>query len=189
MNERPFPLFLRLSGRDVLLVGGGPVALEKGRALHAAGAAVRVVAPSIEGELYALVSSAEERPFRPSDIDGAWLVIAAATPAVNEAVKNAADERRVFVVAVDDRANCSAFGAAQIHRGPVSLSISSDGRAPALVALLRRGLEALLVEDVADWATLAERARQAWKEGGVPLHRRTPLLLAAINDLYARVAS
>jgi siroheme synthase-like protein len=189
MSEHAFPLFLRLSGRDVLLVGGGPVALEKGRALHVAGATVRVVSPTIEPELHALASSVEERPFRIGDIDGAWLVIAAATPEVNEVVKNAADERRIFVVAIDDLAHCSAFGAAHLRRGPVSVAISSDGRAPALVVLLRKALDALLVEDVAEWASLGERARQAWKEARVPLCRRTPLLLAAINDLYSAEGS
>jgi siroheme synthase-like protein len=179
-----FPLFLRLGGRRVLVVGGGPVALEKARALLAAGAWVTVVAPAIGAELAALVDSVERRPFEDSDLDDAWLVIAAATPAVNREVRLGAASRRVFVVAVDDVENCTAIGAAQLRRGGLTLAISSDGRAPALVALLRRALEQLLPDDVARWVDLAERSRASWKAEQLPILERRPRLLRALNALY-----
>jgi siroheme synthase-like protein len=184
VTDRSFPLFLRLSGRLVLVVGGGPVALEKARSLSAAGARLRVVAPEVNEELATLAESVERRPFEPRDLDSAWLALAAAPSDVNRAVKQAGDERQTFVVAIDDIAHCSAFGAAQLHRGPLTVAISSDGRAPALVSLLRRALEALLVDDVSTWAALAEQARRAWKSEGVPMARRAPMLLSAMNDLY-----
>lgn len=184
--QRYFPLFLHLEGRDVLVVGGGKVAHEKAAALSAAGARISVVAPEVCRELSALADTTAHRAFVDADVDGAWLVIAAATPAVNLEAKRAADARRVFVVAVDDLASCSAIGAAQLHRGGLTIAISSDGRAPGLVALLRRALEDVLPDDVAEWVGLAERLRVAWKSASVPLSDRRPLLLRALNSMYAR---
>jgi siroheme synthase-like protein len=182
-----YPLFLRLEGRSVLVVGGGPVAVEKAKALVSAGARVRVVAPEVDvalGELFG--SDVEQRAFRPSDVDDAWLVVAAAPPEVNRAVRAAADARRVFVVAVDDVEHCSAIGAAAFERGGITVALSSDGRAPALVALLRRALDSLLPADLAAWSRIAAEARPAWKAAGVPIAERRPLLLRALVALYAR---
>lgn len=181
-----FPLFLRLGARRVLVVGGGTVALEKGGALRAAGARLRVVAPEIHPDLARVADAVETRPFTEEDLDDAWLVIAAATPDVNRDVKRAADRRRVFVVAVDDVDNCSAFGAAQLRRGGLTLAISSDGRAPALVALLRRALEQVIPDEVHAWVALAEESRAACKAARVPIAERRPLLLRALNALYER---
>jgi siroheme synthase-like protein len=183
--ERPgYPLFLLLSGRKVLVVGGGAVAREKTIALREAGARVTVVAPEIDPELAALADSAVRREVTAEDVDGAWLVIAAATPEVNWFVKAAADDRRVFVVAVDDVASCSAIGAAQLRKGGLTVAISSSGRAPALVALLRRALERLIPDETEAWVALAEDARKAWKASRVPIADRRPLLLEALNAMY-----
>jgi siroheme synthase-like protein len=178
------PLFLSLEGRRVLVVGGGPVALEKARQLRDAGARIHVVAPRVEAELAALADELALRPFSASDLDDAWLVYAAAPPEVNRAVKRLADERRLFVVSVDDVASCSAFGAAVLRRGGVTVAISSDGRAPALVALLRRALEAVLPDDVERWHAVAVQEKQRWKADGVPFSARRPLLLRALVGLY-----
>jgi uroporphyrin-III C-methyltransferase/precorrin-2 dehydrogenase/sirohydrochlorin ferrochelatase len=102
------PLFLQLAGRKVVLVGAGRVALQKLRSLDAVGADVTVVAPAalpeFEGRHPALVA----RPFVPSDLDGAWLAVAAATREVNREVAAAAEARRVFVNVVDDPEAASA---------------------------------------------------------------------------------
>src|SRR5438270_8633044 len=103
------PLFLNLTGRDVLVVGGGPVATAKLRQLLAAGACVRLVAPEVTDEIAEQPITLAQRPFAPADLEGAWLVIAAATPEVNRQVADAAEPRRIFVNAVDDPANATAF--------------------------------------------------------------------------------
>jgi siroheme synthase-like protein len=185
MEAGGFPIFLRLDGRCVLVVGGGSVALEKARALALAGARVRVVAPEIHSGFDGVADTVEVRPFASADLDGAWLAIAAASPEVNREVKLAADRRRVFVVAVDDVESCSAIGAAQLRRGGLTLAISSDGRAPALVALLRRALEQVIPDDVDRWVELAERCRGEWRAAKVPFAERRPRLLRALNALYA----
>jgi siroheme synthase-like protein len=184
------PLFLKLEGKRVLLVGGGPVAAAKAGALADAGASLVVVSPAVVPALEELASArrfdVHRRPFETSDLDGAWLVVAAAPPEVNRQVAAAAAERRVFVVAVDDPASASAYGAAVLRRDGVTLAIATDGRAPALAGLLREGLDAVLPDDLQTWTLEAQRLRRAWRQAGVPIAARRPLLLDALNRLYHR---
>jgi uroporphyrin-III C-methyltransferase/precorrin-2 dehydrogenase/sirohydrochlorin ferrochelatase len=179
------PLFLKLEGRRVLVVGGGPVALGRVRQLAPTGAELVVVAPEVVPELPALASVVHRRPFRPTDLDGAWLVVAAATPEVNRTVKQEAEPRRLFVNAIDDPPSASAYAAGVIRRGGVTVAVSTDGRAPALAGLLREGIAALLPEETEAWVERAEALRDEWRQQGVPMSQRRPLLLAALEKLYA----
>ena len=185
------PLFLNLAGRRVVLVGGGTVAAAKLQQLLAARASVCVVAPEVvaaiaeAGADRAAGVSVVTREFTPSDLDGAWLVVAAATPEVNREVARAAEERRLFVNAVDDPANASAYLSGVVRREGFTLAISSNGEAPGLTALLRQGLDELLPRrDLARWLREARTQRRRWKAEGVPMDERRPLLLEAINRLY-----
>jgi uroporphyrin-III C-methyltransferase/precorrin-2 dehydrogenase/sirohydrochlorin ferrochelatase len=184
-----FPLFLKLAGRDVLVVGAGPIGTSKTRSLVEAGARVTVVAPDAEPELLELAAAGavvhHARGFVAEDLEGAWLVVAAATPEVNRAVAAAGEARRTFVLAVDDPASASAYGAGVVRRGGVTVAVSTDGRAPALAGLLREALEAVLPDELASWTTEAERLRGVWKAKGVPMAARRPMLLDALNHLYA----
>jgi uroporphyrin-III C-methyltransferase/precorrin-2 dehydrogenase/sirohydrochlorin ferrochelatase len=185
------PLFLNLAGRRVVLVGGGPVAAAKLQQLLAAQASVCVVAPQVAAAIDEAVASGANgcsilrREFAPADLDGAWLVVAAATPEVNRAVAQAAEERRVFVNAVDDPANASAYLSGVVRREGFTLAISSNGEAPGLTALLRQGLDELLPRrELARWLREARVQRRRWKAQGVPMDERRPLLLEAINRIY-----
>ena len=179
------PLFLNLFARDVVLVGGGPVATAKLRQLLAAGARVRVVAPEVTDEIGQQPVTVERRAFLPSDLDGAWLVVAAATPEVNRQVASVAEGLRIFVNAVDDPANATAFLSGVVRRDGVTVAISTSGAAPGLTALLREGIDALLPRDLAAWMAQAGVARASWRRDGVPMDARKPRLLEALNRLYA----
>jgi siroheme synthase-like protein len=186
MNEPVLlPVFLKLSGRRVLLVGGGTVAASKLGSLLAAGAHVTVVAPEVRPEIAASVASVIRRPFRSGDLDHVCFIVAAAPPEVNREVAAAADARGLFVNAVDDPANASAYLGGIVRRGGVTLAISTGGRAPALAGLLREALADVLPEDLEQWVAEAAERRRSWKAAGVPMPARRPLLLDALNRLYA----
>jgi uroporphyrin-III C-methyltransferase / precorrin-2 dehydrogenase / sirohydrochlorin ferrochelatase len=178
------PVFLTLRGRAVLLVGGGRVAAAKLQALIDTGADVRVVAPTVTDQIAAAGVAVSRRPFVPADLDGVWFVVAAATPEVNREVAAAAAERRIFVNAVDDPANASAFLSGTLRRDGVTIAISSSGEAPALTSLLREGLDAMLPPDLNRWMGTARTERTIWRDERVPFPDRKPKLLAAINALY-----
>jgi uroporphyrin-III C-methyltransferase/precorrin-2 dehydrogenase/sirohydrochlorin ferrochelatase len=164
-----FPLFLKLAGRRVVLVGSGPVAASKVDALVRAGADLRIVDPEA---------------FQPADLDGAWLVVAAATADVNRRVADAAEARHLFVNAVDDPPNASAYLGGVIRRSGVTIAISTSGEAPALAGVLREGIDALLPADLERWTACAREQRAAWKADGVPMSDRRPRLIAALKELY-----
>ena len=184
-GARLFPVFLRLEGRRVVLVGGGRVATGKLEGLLATGAAVTVVAPETSLEVDRAPVELRRRPFVASDLDGAWLVVAAATPEVNRLVREAAEERRVFVNAVDDPASASAFTGGVLRRGGITVAVSTEGRAPALAGLLREGLDALVPDEVEEWVREARSLREKQRRAGVPMPRRRPALLESLNRLYA----
>jgi uroporphyrin-III C-methyltransferase/precorrin-2 dehydrogenase/sirohydrochlorin ferrochelatase len=169
----------------VLLVGGGPVAASKLDGLLAAGAKVKVVAPEVRPEIEGSPVEVARRTFVPTDLDGVYFVISAATPAVNREVRIAAEERSLFVNAVDDVDNASLYLGGVFRRGGVTVAVSTDGRAPALAGLLREALEAVIPEEVEAWVEEASRIRAQHKADGLPMAARRPLLLEALNRLYA----
>ena len=152
------------------------MAAGKLRALVDAGARVRVVAPDVSAG-----DRARGRRHRrgavswPADLDGAWLVVAAATPEVNREVAAAAEARRLFVNAVDDPANASAFLSGTLRRDGVTIAISTSGDAPGLTALVREALDAVLPADLDRWMAEARRQRAMWRRDGVPMAERKPL--------------
>jgi siroheme synthase-like protein len=183
------PLFVKLTGRTVVLVGGGGVAAGKLQQLLAAGADIRVVAPEIGQVIEQHVGPRVDllrRDFAPTDLDGAWLVVAAATPEVNRAVAAAAVDRHIFVNAVDDPPNASAYLSGVVRRDGVTIAISTDGAAPALTALLREGVDALLPRDLSAWMDTAREQRTIWRREAVPMDARKPRLLRALNVLYRK---
>jgi siroheme synthase-like protein len=195
------PLFLNVTGRQVVLVGGGRVAAAKLRQLLAVGARVRVIAPEVSDEIISVgIDRArpgagaglarpnvevDRRAFRPSDLDDAWFVVAAATPEDNREIAAAAEQRRLFVNAVDDPANASAYLSGVVRRDGVTVAISTSGDAPALTALLREAIERLLPPDLRVWMDAARRQRVVWRRERIPMDARKPLLLDALNGLYA----
>jgi len=184
-EPRLFPVFLKLSGRPVLLVGGGRVAAAKLDALLDGGAKVTLVSPEVRPELVRPGVTVKQRDFLPEDLDGAWLAIAAAPAKVNRLVAAAAEERHVFVNAVDDPAAGSAYTGGVFRRSGATIAVSTEGRAPALAGLLREALEYVLPEDLETWIAEARTLRERQRVEGVPMNQRRPLLLQALNRLYA----
>lgn len=178
------PTFLKLSGRRVVVVGGGAVAASKLDALLRAGADLTVVAPVVDRRIRDAGVCVEARPFAPRDLDGAWFAVAAATPDVNAAVARAAEERRIFVNAVDDPAHASAYLGGVVRRAGVTIAVSTGGEAPALAGVLRETLDAVLPADITRWSDCARALRADWKRHHVPMEERRPLLVQALKGLY-----
>ncbi len=178
------PVFLKLGGRRVLLVGGGTVGAAKLDVLRRAGADVTVVAPAVHPSIRAAGVRVQARAFAESDLDAVWFVVAAATPEVNRAVSRAAERRRIFVNAVDDPPNASAYLGGVVRRSGVTVAISTNGDAPALAGLLREGLDALLPTDLDDWIETARCLRPEWKARNTPMPERRPQLLEALIGLH-----
>ncbi|GAA4900263.1 uroporphyrinogen-III C-methyltransferase [Stackebrandtia albiflava] len=141
-----YPLGLRLTGRRVLMAGGGRVALRRVPRLLEAGADVLLVAPHAHTSLQALAESGalrwERRGFTPSDLAGAWLaVVATDDPEVNEEISSLAEDARIFCVRADDAAAASAWTPAVTRHDRLTVAAFADGD-PRRAAALRDGIAA-----------------------------------------------
>ncbi|HLL21856.1 MAG TPA: NAD(P)-dependent oxidoreductase [Kofleriaceae bacterium] len=184
-REQLYPVFLKLAGLPVVVVGGGPVAAGKLDGLLAAGARVTVVAPVVIDAIRGRGVTIIERAFAARDLDEARWVVAAAPPEINREVADAAAARGLFVNAVDDNAAATAYLGGVLRRGDVEIAISTGGLAPALAGLLREALDAILPHDLERWIDVAKQARADWKASKLPMAERRPLLLRALQKIYA----
>ncbi|SEG55681.1 uroporphyrinogen-III C-methyltransferase [Thermomonospora echinospora] len=128
----PYLLGLRLSGRRVVVVGGGRVAQRRVPALLAAGADVVLIAPEVTPSLDDLVADGRltwlRRPYQDGDLAGAWLVQAAADdPKVNAAVAAEAEESRIWYVRADDAEASAAWTPATGQVGETSVGVLAGG--------------------------------------------------------------
>jgi len=147
-----YPAFLSLAGRDVLVIGGGPVAARKVAGLRRAGARVTVVSPTVCPRLESLIRSGAvhavcRRPYQKGDLAAAppapaWLVIAATgDPAANRAIFEDAERAHVFANVVDEPLLSSFHVPSVVRRGLLQVAVSTGGASPSLARSLRRRLQ------------------------------------------------
>lgn len=163
------PLFHNLQKRQVLVVGGGEVALRKARLLASAGAVLRVVAPLIEPQLIELVERAAGqsvvRGYLDSDLDGCVLAVAATDDeTLNARVSQDAHAKGVPVNVVDAPALCSVIFPAIVDRSPLLVAVSSGGDAPVLARLIRARIETWIPAAYGRLAGLAKKFRSQVKK-------------------------
>lgn len=155
MNDELYPLALRLEGRDVLVVGGGPVATRRVPALLNAGANVTLVSPAITPALRGMAAANRldwlERPFQPHDLDGVWLVQVAIDDhdAAGE-ISRLCEERRIFCVRADDRHAASAWTPAVTRHGPVTVAVLAGGDPRRAVAVRDQISHVLQAQPISD---------------------------------------
>lgn len=168
----PYPSGLRLAGRHVLVVGGGHVAQRRIPGLIAVGADVHVVSPVITPAIEGLVGSGEitwhERPYRTSDLDPAWYVIAVTDDrAVNDEISAACEERRLWCVRSDDATLGSAWTPAVGRHAGVTVAVLGN-RDPRRSASVRDEI----LEGLRDGSITARHHRERQAEvvlvGGGP---------------------
>lgn len=165
------PIFVKLEGRLVVVVGGGIVAEGKITGLSNASARVRVVAPSITPQIAEWVRFGKvewlPKEFSVSDLDGAFLVIAATSAVgVNESVYREAESRGLLCNAVDDIEHCHFYYGAIVERGDLQIAISTNGKSPALAQRLRKELEAQFGPVYESWLQRLGEEREELRAGG-----------------------
>jgi siroheme synthase-like protein len=179
-----FPIFVRLEGRLVVVIGGGSVAEGKIPSVLSAGARVRLVAPSVTPQIAEWVRLGKidwlPKEFEAADLNGAFLVIAATSaPGVNEAVFREAEARGLLCNAVDDIEHCHFYYGAVVQRGDLQIAISTNGKSPALAQRLRKELELELGPEYEVWVQWLGAAREALRASG-PSSETTKKLLHAL---------
>jgi precorrin-2 dehydrogenase/sirohydrochlorin ferrochelatase len=163
---------LDLEGRRCLVVGGGSIGIEKASGLLDCGASVTVVAPQADAGLLELPLEWLRRAYRPSDLDGRYVVVAATSNrSVNRRVFADAEARALLCNVVDTPELCS-FILPAVHReGPIAVAVSTGGASPALAQHLRERLAEQIRPEHAD---LAERLRtlRPWAKAHYPTYEQ-----------------
>jgi siroheme synthase-like protein len=176
-----FPIFVKLEGRLIVVVGGGTIAEGKIPGVLTAGARIRLVAPFITPQIAAWVRFGKidwlPKEFEAEDLNGAFLVIAATPgPGVNESVFRAAEARGVLCNAVDDIEYCHFYYGAVVQRGDLQIAISTNGKSPALAQRLRQELETEFGAEYEVWLQWLGAAREALR-ANAPSSETTKKLL------------
>jgi precorrin-2 dehydrogenase/sirohydrochlorin ferrochelatase len=145
----PYPVFLDLSGRRALVVGGGPVAARKVAGLLHAGAVVTVVAPTAVAEIAEDPDVRwHERPYRRGEVASYSIAITATDdPAVNRQVSRDGNAANVWVNSADDPEHCAFILPSVVRRGDLQVAVSTNGRSPAMAQWARRRLAEVFTDD------------------------------------------
>jgi uroporphyrin-III C-methyltransferase / precorrin-2 dehydrogenase / sirohydrochlorin ferrochelatase len=188
------PIFTKLTGRPVLVIGGGVVAYRKIRLLLDAGARVTIVANDYCQELNHLIDAGRVHtrpgPFHPDMLDGHVLTYAATDdPELNASVFAAGERVGRLVNAVDDPEHCNFITPAIVDRSPLVAAISSGGAAPVLARNVRMALETRWPETLGPLAQLIRKHRDRvashWSD--VDQRRRFYESLLDHIDLHAQL--
>jgi len=176
-----FPIFLKLAGRRCLVVGAGQVGEAKIEGLLRAGAEVRVVAPRATHMVRGWAGNGkirwEARRFRPADLNGVFLVVAAtSSPELHEEIFQLARRRGVLCNIVDDTARCDFYYPAVVRRGQLQIAISTGGRSPALAQQLKKELEKRFGPECEQWVEQLGEVRQRLFAQAIDPERRRRLL-------------
>ena len=161
-----FPVFMKVDGRTVVIVGGGEEALAKARLLAQSSAALRIVSPEIVPELAAWAAGEAceivDAAYAPDHLDGAVMVFAASGDAVLDA-RVVADARRTGIAAnaVDRPELCDFFTPALVNRAPVAVAIGTEGAGPVLAQMIRARIDQMLSPSLGPLAVLAASFRDA----------------------------
>jgi len=155
-NSNLFSIEINLEGRNVLVVGGGSIALRKVKTLLPTGARITVVAPQFLPEFKSLAESEQlitlkEREYEPLDLRCMFMVfICTDKPAVNALVNNDAHARRILVNNACDYRNGDFIVPARMDFGEsIAVTVSTQGRAPSLAKKLKQKIQTEWGENLA----------------------------------------
>lgn len=160
-----YPLFLDLTGRLVVVIGGGRIAERKVRQLLACGARVTVISPTATPRLrtWHRKDAIRWRPrrYKRCDLQQAWLVVSASDDTtINRRVARDARQRRTLANVVDDASVSTAIAPAWFRRGALVVAFSTGGSSPALAQQLRRRLSKEIGKEYAAYVALLARVRR-----------------------------
>src|SRR5579859_4993303 len=155
-----FPLFLDLTSRLCVVIGGGAVGRRKASAILAAGGMVRLVcldprpADMVDARLDWITAV-----YEPRHLDGASLVFAAATPLVNARVAADARERGLWVNRADEPDEGDFILPAVLRRGELTIAVGTGGASPTLAQEIRDRLDTQFDECIGIWTALLAELR------------------------------
>jgi siroheme synthase-like protein len=176
-----------LEQRRCIVVGGGAVAARKVAGLLEANANIVVISPQIVPELEEYLADGRitllRRAYRPGDLYGAFLVVAATNdPEVNRAVAHEAESLGCLVNVATEPTVSNFIVPATLRRGDLTIAISSGGTSPSLAQYLRMQLETIIGEEYATLIELLGELRLAEQDEDGAMNRRRALVQRVLSS-------
>jgi len=191
-----FPMFVKLDGRQVLVVGAGRIGEAKTRGLLPTGAKIRVVAREASEAVREWASGGkitlEERSFVTSDLDNVFLVVVATSSRdVNRLIYDEAQSRGILCNVVDVPEQCDFYYPAVVQRGDLQIAISTSGQSPFLAQRLRQRLEKQFGPGYERWVAELGQTRRRVLASNLDSARKRDLLhsLASSEAFEATIAA
>ncbi len=191
-----FPMFMKLAGRQVLVVGAGNVGEPKIAGLLETGAQIRVVAlqagPLVREWARQGKVALELRAFHPEDLDGAFLaIVATSSRTLNERAYNEAQRRGVLCNVVDVPDLCDFFYPSVVRRGDLQIAVSTAGNSPSLAQKIRQQLEKQFGPGYTEWVRELGETRKLILASDLDKERKLELLhsLASKEAVEAALAA
>lgn len=190
-----FPMFMKLKGKQVLVVGAGKVGEPKIGGLLDTGARIRVVAIEATAAVREWAQSGkielDLRPFVTEDLQGALLaVVATSSRTLNERIYQEAQNRGVLCNVVDVPDRCDFFYPAVVRRGDLQIAVSTAGHSPSLAQQIRQQLEKQYGPGYAGWVAELGETRKLILASDLDQQRKLDLLhsLASREAVEAALA-
>ena len=176
-----FPMFLKLAGKQCLVVGAGKVGEPKIGGLIDTGARIHVVAIEASDTVREWARTGkiqlDLRAFSENDLDGNFLaVVATASNSLNERIYREANRRGVLCNVVDVPEYCDFFYPAVVRRGDLQIAISTNGQSPSLAQKIRQQLERQFGPGYAEWVEQLGETRRLILASDLDKERKLELL-------------
>jgi siroheme synthase-like protein len=161
---RYYPVFIDVTERTCVVIGGGNIGQEKVEKLLESDAAVLVISPAVNQKVQDMADAGsitwERRKYQPGDLQDAFIAIAATNDnSVNRQIADEAHERNVLLNVVDVTHLCTFIAPSVARRGEVTIATSTGGASPALARTFREKLTSSRILEYADLAPVLAGAR------------------------------
>jgi precorrin-2 dehydrogenase / sirohydrochlorin ferrochelatase len=190
-----FPMFLKLAGKQCLVVGAGKVGEPKIAGLLETGARIRVVSldasPAVREWAHIGKVELDLRPFHPNDLDGTFLaVVATSSRTLNERIYDEAQKRGILCNVVDVPDLCDFFYPSVVRRGDLQIAVSTAGNSPSLAQKIRQQLEQQFGPGYEAWVAELGETRKLILSSDLDKQRKLDLLhsLASRDAVEAAIA-
>ena len=187
------PLIIDLSGKKVIIAGGGRIAARKAKVLSAEKAFITFIAPEISEEARSLAKEHNyeliEREALPSDFSGAMLVILATNSrTVNSSLAKMLSPAQLVCV-VDESGEGNVTFPATVRRGHLQIAVTSNGSSPKLTRKLKRELEEQFDESWISYTAWLDEMRKKVKQLDLSYEEKQQILLDILDDEYKEEAA
>lgn len=190
-----FPMFLKLEGKQILVVGAGAIGEQKIAGLLETGARLRVVASEATSAVREWARAGkidlELRAFHNDDLHGAFLVVVATSSrSLNERIYHDAQSRGILCNVVDVPDLCDFFYPSVVRRGDLQIAVSTAGQSPSLAQKIRQQLEKQFGPGYAAWVTELGETRKLVLSSDLDKEKKLDLLhsLASREAVEAALA-